>query len=83
MAARAKVQRHYTRSDRRKFSQNAKKGTRIWHKTSPERRRLERDLGHQCGYLFYSPPDAIIDKCPNCGHIKHDVIVDNVFCDGL
>ena len=44
MAAKAEVQRHYTRSDRRKFSQNAKKGTKIWHKTSPERRRLERDL---------------------------------------
>ena len=42
MAAKAEVQRHYTRSDRRKFSQNAKKGTKIWHKTSPERRRLER-----------------------------------------
>ena len=25
----------------------------------------------QCGYLFYSPPDALLDKCPNCGHIKH------------
>ena len=54
--AQAKVQRHYSRADRRKFSQNAKKGTKIWHKTSPERRRLERDLGHhRWGFNGKSP----------------------------
>jgi len=25
----------------------------------------------QCGYPFYSPPDTLIDRCPNCGHLNH------------
>ena len=54
--AQAKVQRHYSRADRRKFSQNAKKGTKKWHNTKPSTRRLERDLGHhKWGFNGKSP----------------------------
>ena len=35
---------------------NAMKGVRIWHKTSPTRRRIERDLGHhRWGFSGKSP----------------------------
>jgi len=25
----------------------------------------------KCGFPFYSPPDSLIDSCPNCKHINH------------